>query len=114
MWLIAVREGGVKCSSTCPFHEESGVVRGVNDVPLKTHCNGTMQTIIIDCDKYDPHNIEKLEVSEQQWQEMQRAIHKRAKKVRRQYDPNHKEIHAVGCEWTRSKGKWNAEKSKNV
>lgn len=113
MLLIALRKGGVKCSSACPFYTETGVVRGING-PLKTHCRGTMETVIVDCDVWNPHNIEKLEVSEQQWQDMQRAIRKRAKKVRKPYPEDHAEIHAVGCEWTRSKGKWNAQKSSNV
>lgn len=113
MLLVALRKGGVKCSSACPYYQEDGVVRGING-PLQTHCRATMETVIVDCDVWNPHEIETVEVSEQQWQDMQRAIHKRAKKVRKQYDPNHKEIHPVGCEWTRSKGKWNKEKSKTA
>ena len=110
MLIIALRKGGSPCTKDCPFYAEEGVVRGING-PLQTHCSGTMETVIVDCDVWNPHQIEKLEVSEQQWQAMQAAIHKRAKKVRKQYDPNHKEIHAVGCEWTRSKGLHNRDKS---
>ena len=46
MLLIALRKGGAKCSSACPFYEESGVVRGING-PLKTHCSMTMNPWMI-------------------------------------------------------------------
>ena len=113
MLLIAIRKGGVKCSSACPFYTETGVVRGING-PLKTHCRMTMNPWMVDCDIYNPMCLDKLEVTEEQWKVMQRAIGKRAKKERKPYDPNHEEIHAVGCEWTRGKGKWNSLKSSNV
>ena len=130
MQLIAVRKGGVKCSSACPFYTETGVVRGING-PLKTHCRSTMQDIIVDCDVWNPHNIEKLEVSEEEWATYQKMLGRKAKKERKLYPEDHEEIHAVGCEWTRSrgasehsdtapsqpcgdKGKWNAQKSSNV
>ena len=45
---------------------------------------------------------------------MQKAVNKRAIRQRKLYPEDHAEIHAVGCEWTRTKGKWNSEKSKNV
>ena len=108
MLLIAIRKGGVKCSSDCPFYTETGVVRGFNG-PLKTHCRATMETVIVDCDVWNPHQMEKLEVSEEQWQAMQRAVHKRAKKVRKPYPEDHEEIHPVGYNWRHDK--WNAHKS---
>jgi len=124
MFLIAVRKGGAKCSSACPFYVEDGVVRGVNDVPLKTHCRATMQDIIVDCDKFNPQAIEKLEVSEEQWKTMQRAVHKRARKVRKEYPSDHAEIHPVGYNWKNAvnrapaaekhQDKWNAKKSSNI
>ena len=125
MLLIAIRKGGVKCSSACPFYTETGKVTGVRGVPLKTHCRMTMNPWMVDCDIYNPCNIHKVEVSEEEFQKMLKAVHKRAIKQRKLYPEDHEEIHAVGCEWTRrrvsadeqpfgSKGKWNAEKSKNV
>ena len=111
--VIAFRKGGVKCSSACPFYKEEGVVRGYNG-PLETHCSMTMNPWMIDCDVYNPLCIDKLEVSEEQWKNMLKAVHKRAIRVRKQYPDEHDEIHAVGCEWTRSKGIHNAEKSVNV
>lgn len=114
MLLIAIRKGGVKCSSACPFYTETGVVRGING-PLKTHCRGTMESVMVDCDIWNPNEIEKLEVSESQWQSMQRAIRKRAKKVRKEYPSDHAEIHPVGYNWKNDpKGKWRANKSSNV
>ena len=113
MLIVALRKGGVKCSSACPFYEESGVVRGING-PLKTHCSMTMNPWMADCDIYNPLCIDKLEVTEEQWKAMQQALHKRAIRQRKLYPEDHAEIHAVGCEWTRSKGKHNADKSANV
>ena len=109
MLLIAVRKGGVKCSSACPFYSDTGVVRGING-PLKTHCRATMETVCVDCDIYNPLQIEKLEITEQQWKAMQAAVHKRAKKVRKEYPSDHAEIHPVGYNW-RHQDKWNANKS---
>ncbi len=112
--LIAVRKGGVKCSSACPYYEERGCVRGMLGVPLKTHCRATMETVIIDCDVWNPLNIQKLEVTEDEWKTMQQSVGKKAKKERKAYPEDHAEIHPVGCEWTRSKDKWNANKSSNI
>ena len=113
VFLIALRKGGVKCSSACPFYNEEGVVRGING-PLKTHCSATMHPWMIDCDIYNPLCIDKMEVSEEQWKTMQQSIHQKAIRHRKLYPEDHEEIHGVGCEWTRSKGKWNADKSANV
>lgn len=109
MLLIAVRKGGVKCSNACPFYSDTGVVRGING-PLKTHCRATMETVCVDCDVYNPFQIEKLELTDEQWKAMQKAVHKRAKKVRKPYPEDHEEIHPVGYNW-RHQDKWNANKS---
>ena len=114
VFLLALRKGGVKCSSACPFYTETGKVTGVRGVPLKTHCRMTMNPWMADCDIYNPQCIDKVEVTEEQWKTMLHAVHKRAIRQRKLYPEDHAEIHAVGCEWTRSKGKWNAEKSSNV
>ena len=112
--IVSVAIGGGPCSKDCPYYAEEGWVRGVRGIPLKTHCRATMETISIDCDVFNSHTVEKLEVTDAEWKAMQRAIGKRAKKERKLYNPDHAEIHAVGCEWTRSKGKWNSEKCTNV
>ena len=113
MQIIALRKGGAKCSSACPFYSDNGVVHGYNG-PLKTHCRVTMNPWIIDCDIYNPLCIDKVEVSEEQWKAMLKAVHKRAIRVRKEYPEDHDEIHSVGCEWTRRKGLHNADKSANV
>ena len=114
MLIIALRKGGSPCSTDCPFYTETGKVTGVRGIPLKTHCRMTMNPWMADCDIYNVHCIDKLEVTEEQWKAMQKAVHKRAIRQRKLYPEDHAEIHAVGCEWTRSKGKWNATKSDNV
>ena len=70
MLLIAIRKGGVKCSSACPFYTETGKVTGVRGVPLKTHCRMTMNPWMVDCDIYNPNNIHKVEVTEEEFQTM--------------------------------------------
>ena len=103
-----------RCSSSCPWYTETGKVKGFNG-PLKTHCRMTMHPWMVDCDLYDPYHIETVEVSEEQWQEMQAAVKKKAKRQRKLYPEEHEEIHAVGegMTWT-DKGKWNAKKSGEV
>ena len=112
MLLIAVRKGGQACSSACPFYTDTGQVTGVTGAPLKTHCRATMETVIVDCDRWNPHRIEKLEVNERQWKKMQMAVNKQAKRVIKPYPSDHEEIHPVG--WKPGKGKWNSEKSANI
>lgn len=121
MLLVALREGSAKCSNICPYYADNGVVRGMHGVALATHCRATMQDVIVDCDKYDPRRIEKIEVSEAEWERMQSAIHRRARKLQKEYPEEHEEIHPVGYNWKHErqdvpdpKGKWNAEKSKNA
>ena len=123
--VISVEKGGGPCSTDCPYYSEKGWVKGVLGVPLKTHCRATMEAISVDCDVYNTRTIEKIEVTDVQWKAMQKAIHKKAKKERKEYDPDHEEIHPVGCEWTRrfrtgasqpcgDKGKWNSKKSERI
>ena len=111
MLLIAIRRGGVKCSSACPFYTDTGVVRGING-PLKTHCRMTMNPWMADCDIYNVRCIDKLEVTEEQWKAMQRAVHKRAIRQRKLYPEENENGRPVGSTWTQ--GRWNAQKSKNV
>ncbi|MCQ2323477.1 MAG: hypothetical protein MJZ53_01320 [Paludibacteraceae bacterium] len=110
MLLIGLRKGGVKCSSACPFYTDSGKVSGFNG-PLKTHCRMTMHPWMADCDQYDPCRIDTVEVTEEQWKAMLASVKKKAHRQRKLYPEEHAEIHAVGCEWTRSKGRFNADKS---
>ena len=110
MLLIAIRKGGVKCSSACPYYEEKGVVRGVHGIPLKTHCRGTMQDVIVDCDVWNPKKIDKLEVTEAEWATFQQMLGRKAKRERKPWPEDHEEIHPVGYNWKHDK--WRAEKSR--
>ncbi len=111
--VVSVAKGGSPCSTDCPYYAESGIVRGVNGVPLQTHCRATMESIIVDCELFNPHTVEKLEVTDEQWQTMQRAIGKRARKERKLYPDDHAEIHPIGYNW-KHQDKWNATKSSNI
>ena len=99
MLLIAVRKGGVKCSSACPYYEEKGQVRDMHGMPMKTHCRATMQNVIVDCDVWNPHNIGKLEVTEEEWKAFQNNLRRKAKKERKPWPEDHAEIHPVGYNW---------------
>ena len=112
--VVSVEEGGSPCSADCPYYSEQGWVRDLNGLPVKTHCRGTMEEILIDCDKYKMKSIETMRVSEEQWRKMVSSSGQKAKRIRKPYPEDHKEIHAVGCEWTRGRGKYNASKSKDV
>lgn len=113
MLIIAFRKGGRPCSTDCPFYTETGVVRGING-PLKTHCRMTMNPWMVDCDHFNPMCIDKVEVTEEQWKVMLKAVHKRAIRQRKLYPEEHENANQVGCEWTRSKGLHNRDKSSNV
>ena len=95
MQILALRKGGVKCSSACPFYTESGVVRGYGG-PLKTHCRMVMHPWMADCHAYDPTRIDKMEVTEPQWHKMQQSIGRKAIRQRKLYPEDHEEIHPVG------------------
>ena len=113
MVIVALREGGSPCSTDCPFYTETGKVTGVRGVPLKTHCRMTMNPWMADCDVYNVRCIDKMEVSEEEWKAMQKAVHKKAIRQRKLYPEEHEEIHHIG-ENTRDKGKWNATKSSGI
>ncbi len=72
----------------------------------------TMNPWMIDCDIYNPMCLEKLEVTEEQWKAMQKAVHKRAIRQRKLYPEENENGRPVGSTWTQ--GRWNAQKSKNV
>jgi len=110
--VVSVEKGGGPCRTDCPYYSETGWVKGVLGVPLKTHCRATMETISVDCDVYNTRTIEKLQVTEEQWKAMQAAVHKRAKKERKPWPEDHEEIHPVGYNWKHDR--WNAEKSSKV
>lgn len=109
MLLIGIRKGGAKCSSACPFYTETGVVKGIRGVPLQTRCRATMNPWMVDCDIYDPYQIDKLEVSEEQWMQMQNAVHLRATRQRKLYPEDNDNGRHVGATWTEDR--WNAQKS---
>ena len=108
MLLLAIRKGGQPCSQDCPFYTETGVVRGING-PLKTHCRMTMNPWMIDCDIYNPMCIDKMEITEAQWNRIQSLIGKRAIRQRKLYPEENENGRPVGSTWTQ--GRWNALKS---
>ena len=94
MQIVAIEEGGVKCSSACPFYEPSGVVRGIGG-PLKTHCRGVMEDIVVNCDKLNPKRLYKGKTLLTP-KEIGKLLGMRLQKQRKLYDPEHAEIHHIG------------------
>ena len=109
MLLIALRKGGAKCSSACPFYAEKGQINGVNDTPLKTHCRATMQSVIIDCDSWNPKLMERLEVTEDEWRTIQQMLGRNAIREHKPLPDDHNPIHPVGWSWRHDR--WNKDKS---
>ena len=109
MLIIGLRKGGTKCSSACPFYTERGVVRGCYDVPLKTHCRMVMNPWIADCNIFDAYCIDKMEVTEEQWATMQKAVGKKAIRQQKLYPEVNEMGRPVGSTWTEDR--WNAQKS---
>ena len=96
MQIVAIEEGGIACDASCPYYEESGVVRGYGG-PMKTHCRQVMEPIIVDCNLYNPKLIQFAKgVKPEQWKQVLKALGLKAKKVRKAYKKDHKEIHPVG------------------
>ena len=93
--LMALRKGKIKCSKACPFYTESGVVQQFGG-KKKTHCRGTMQPVVVDCNEFNPCEIETVEVTEKQWSLAQLLAGFKARILRRLYPEEHEEIHPVG------------------
>lgn len=112
--VVAIEEGGIACNAGCPYYTEKGWIQGVREVPIKTNCRMVMNPWMFDCDQYNPKCMYKIKVSKEEWKQMQKAIGKRAIHQRKLYPEEHENANEVGCEWTRSKGRFNAEKSGKV
>jgi len=109
--VIAIEEGGIACSASCPYYTETGVVKGVRGVPLPTHCRMVMNKWIFDCDHYNPACMYKMLVDDNEWITMQKAIGRKAMKQRKLYPEEHENANEIGCEWTRKRDRFNALKS---
>lgn len=93
--LMALRKGKIKCGPHCPYFTPSGTVQQFGG-KKKTHCRGTMQPVVVDCNEFNPCEIETVEVTEKQWGLAQFRAGFKARKIRRLYPEEHKEIHPIG------------------
>ena len=109
MQIVVIEEGGVKCSSACPFYEESGVVRDVRGLPMKGHCRGVTEDIVVNCEKLNPRRLYKGKTLLTP-KEIGKLLGTRLQKERKLYDPGHEEIHAVGWKPSNSSKKFNSSK----
>lgn len=100
MTILILRDGGVKCSRECKFYHDCGYVPTPNG-PLKTHCGMTTQKVVVDCDSYNP-DFEWIEdVTEEELDTVLVALGRQARKQRKEFTKEHKEIHPIG--WTPSR-----------
>ncbi|MBO4593565.1 MAG: hypothetical protein J5678_05175 [Bacteroidaceae bacterium] len=97
--IVAVEEGGIACDAGCPYYEESGVVRGYGG-PLKTHCRGIMEDVVVNCEKLNPKQLYKGKTLLTA-KEIGKLLGMKLQKERKLYPVEHKEIHPVG--WKPSK-----------
>jgi len=93
--LLALSRGGVKCSSACPYYEESGLIEAYNG-PMKTHCRAVMEDVVVNCDTFNPHKIRYADISEEKLESISKTLGISLKRVRKLYPREHKEIHPVG------------------
>ena len=94
MQIVVIEEGGVKCSSACPFYEESGVVQ-CHGGPKKSHCLAIMEPWSFDCDKFNPKQLYKGK-TQLTPKEISKLLGTKLQKQRKLYPEDHAEIHHIG------------------
>ena len=102
MYVVAIKEGGIACDAGCPYYEESGVVRGYGG-QIQTHCRGVMEDVVVNCDKLNPKQLYKGRTPLTAKQ-IGKLLKMKLQKERKQYDPEHEEIHPVGWKPKTEKG----------
>ena len=95
MQMVVIEEGGIACDASCPYYEESGVVR-CHGGPKRSHCRAIMEPWSFDCNKFNPKQMWKLRVTPAQFKAMVQGQGLKAIKQRKLYPLDHKEIHHVG------------------
>lgn len=93
--LIAIEEGGIACGAGCPYYEPSGVVRDVRELPMKGHCRGVMEDIVVNCEKLNPRRLYKGQTLLTP-KEIGKLLGVRLQKQRKLYPEDHAEIHHIG------------------
>ena len=94
MQIVVIEEGGVKCSSACPFYEEGGVVQ-CHGGPKKSHCLAIMEPWSFDCDKFNPKQLYKGK-TQLTPKEISKLLGTKLQKQRKLYPEDHAEIHHIG------------------
>ena len=99
--LVAIEEGGIACGAGCPYYEPSGVVRDVRGLPMKGHCRGVTEDIVVNCEKLNPKQLYKGKTLLTP-KEISKLLGTKLQKQRKLYPEDHAEIHHIG-ENTRKK-----------
>jgi len=101
MLLMLASKGRTPCGSSCPYYDSSGIVDCIGG-QKQTNCRLLMQPHWLDCNIYDVRTLRTVEVSEEQWAQMQQAANIKPRKVRKPWRREHKVIHPLGTN-TRAK-----------
>ncbi|MBE6324215.1 MAG: hypothetical protein E7074_04445 [Bacteroidales bacterium] len=103
MQIVVIEEGGVKCSSACPFYEEGGVVKCYGG-PKRSHCRAIMEPWSFDCNKFNPKRMWKLKATEAQFKAMVKSQGLHAIRQKKLLPYDHQPSLQIG-ESGRTKGK---------
>lgn len=95
MHVVVIKEGGIACDAGCPYYEESGKVRDVRGLPVKGHCRGVMEDVVVNCEKLNPKQLYKGETPLSA-KEIGKLLKMKLQKERKPYPEEHKEIHPIG------------------
>lgn len=95
MRLVAIEEGGIACDASCPYYEESGVVRCYGG-PKKSSCRMIMNPWIFDCNQFNPKRMYKMRVTPAQFKAMVKSQGLHATKQRKLYPVEHEASLQVG------------------
>ena len=107
--LIAIEEGGIACGAGCPYYEPSGVVRDVRGLPMKGHCRGVTEDIVVNCEKLNPRRLYKGRTLLTA-KEIGKLLKMKLQKERKPYPEEHEEIHPIGWRPGNSSKKFNSSK----
>ena len=94
MQMVVIEEGGIACDASCPYYEESGVVR-CHGGPKRSHCRAIMEPWSFDCNKFNPKQMWKGKTLLTA-KEIAKLLGVKLQKQRKLYPVDHKEIHPVG------------------
>lgn len=92
---MVASKGRTPCGNDCPYYEPSGLVRCIGGTK-QTHCRLLMQPYWLDCNAFDVRTLRRMEVSDEEFNQMLLAVGKQPLRVRKPWKTLHKETNHVG------------------